>query len=67
MERVKQMLAEQGLLPEEWGGETPMIPVSAHTGEGVPELLENLSLVAEVWTMLDPFVPNFFVSFIPSC
>eukprot|EP00240_Pyramimonas_obovata_P002866 CAMPEP_0118923392 /NCGR_PEP_ID=MMETSP1169-20130426/1938_1 /TAXON_ID=36882 /ORGANISM="Pyramimonas obovata, Strain CCMP722" /LENGTH=644 /DNA_ID=CAMNT_0006864373 /DNA_START=61 /DNA_END=1995 /DNA_ORIENTATION=- len=48
VERVKQMLSEQGLLPEEWGGETPMIPVSAHTGQGVPELLENLSLVAEV-------------------
>eukprot|EP00959_Pyramimonas_sp_CCMP1952_P475494 9504191-Pyramimonas_sp.AAC.2 len=47
VERVKQMLAEQGLLPEEWGGETPMIPVSAHTGQGIPELLENLSLLAE--------------------
>ena len=40
VDRVKQMLAEQGLMPEEWGGETAMIPVSAHTGEGIPDLLE---------------------------
>jgi len=48
VERVKQMLAEVELLPEEWGGSTPMIPVSAHTRQGIPELLETILLVAEV-------------------
>lgn len=48
MERAKTMLAEAGLLPEEWGGETPMIPVSAHQGTGINELLETILLVAEV-------------------
>jgi len=48
VERAKTMLAEAGLLPEEWGGETPMIPVSAHQGTGINELLETILLVAEV-------------------
>eukprot|EP00854_Cymbomonas_tetramitiformis_P002698 gene2698-3472_t len=47
-ERVKQELAEQGLLPEEWGGDVPMIPVSAQRGDGIDELLENMMLQAEV-------------------
>ena len=47
-DRVKRQLSEQGLLPEDWGGDTIMIPVSAKTKEGIPELLENLMVVAEV-------------------
>lgn len=47
-DRVKRQLSEQGLLPEDWGGDTIMIPVSAKTKEGIPELLENLMAVTEV-------------------
>ncbi len=47
-DRVKQQLADLGLLPEEWGGDTVMVAVSAITGEGVDELLEMLSLVSEM-------------------
>ena len=47
-ERIKQQLTEYGLLAEEWGGETIMVPVSALTGEGVDQLLEMILLVAEV-------------------
>ncbi|MFP4253936.1 MAG: translation initiation factor IF-2 [Halothece sp.] len=47
-DRVKQELTEQGLVPEEWGGETPMVGVSAITGENLDELLEMISLVAEL-------------------
>ena len=47
-DRVKQQLTEQQLVPEEWGGETIYVPVSAHTKEGLPELLEQIALVAEV-------------------
>ena len=47
-ERVKQELTEYGLVPEEWGGDIICVPVSAHTGEGIPELLEMVNLVAEV-------------------
>ncbi|MGL4561139.1 MAG: translation initiation factor IF-2 [Brevinema sp.] len=47
-EKIKQMLAEHGLLSEEWGGDTMFIPVSAMTGEGVPELLEAVLLQSEV-------------------
>lgn len=47
-ERVKQELSEAGLLPEEWGGKTPMIPISAKKGTGVDDLLETVALVAEV-------------------
>ncbi|MGL5720819.1 MAG: translation initiation factor IF-2 [Brevinema sp.] len=48
IERTKQMVAERGLLPEEWGGDTMFIPVSAATGQGIPELLESILLVSEV-------------------
>ncbi|HSO38400.1 MAG TPA: translation initiation factor IF-2 [Labilithrix sp.] len=48
MERVKRELVEQGLQPEEWGGDTIFVPVSAHTGEGIPQLLEMIGLQAEV-------------------
>ena len=47
-DRVKRQLAEQGLLPEDWGGETIMVPVSAKSGDGLNELLENLLVVTEV-------------------
>src|SRR5699024_9978166 len=46
--RVMQGLMEYGLVPEEWGGDTIMVPVSAHTGDGIKELLEMVLLVAEV-------------------
>ena len=39
---------EQGVLPEEWGGETPVVRVSAKTGEGVESLLENILIMAEI-------------------
>ncbi|MEB3886488.1 translation initiation factor IF-2 [Lyngbya sp. CCY1209] len=47
-DRVKQELMEHGLVPEEWGGETIMVPVSAINGENLDSLLEMLLLVAEV-------------------
>ena len=47
-ERVKRQLAEQDLLIEEWGGDVIAVPVSALNGDGVPELLENILVVAEV-------------------
>lgn len=46
--RVKQQLAENDLLVEEWGGDTVVQPVSAKTGEGIPALLDMLLLVADV-------------------
>ncbi len=50
--RVKQDLTNYGLVPEEWGGDTIVCPVSAKTGEGVDELLENILLVAEMKELL---------------
>ena len=47
-DHVKQQLSEHELIPEDWGGETIMVPVSAHTKEGIPELLEMILLVAEM-------------------
>lgn len=47
-ERVKQELTEYGLVPEEWGGDIICVPVSALTGQGINDLLENILLVAEV-------------------
>lgn len=47
-DRVKQGLLEQNLVPEEWGGDTIIVPVSAKTGEGINELLDTISLVAEM-------------------
>ncbi|MBR6717782.1 MAG: translation initiation factor IF-2 [Oscillospiraceae bacterium] len=47
-DRVKQQLTEYNLVCEEWGGDTICVPVSAKTGEGIEELLENILLVAEV-------------------
>ena len=48
VDRVKQELAEYELIPEDWGGNTVFVPVSAHTREGIPELLEMILLTAEV-------------------
>jgi translation initiation factor IF-2 len=48
VERIRNQLAEKGLIPEEWGGDTIFVPVSAHTREGLDLLLENLHLQAEV-------------------
>jgi len=47
-DRVRQQLSEHGLIPEEWGGDTIMVDVSAKTGTGVDQLLEMISLVAEM-------------------
>ena len=47
-DRVKQELLEHELVPEEWGGDTMVIPVSAKTGMGIDELLESVNLVAEM-------------------
>ena len=48
VERVKQELSEYELIPEDWGGSTIFVPVSAHTGEGIDTLLEMILLTAEV-------------------
>ena len=48
IERVKQQLTEHGLLPEDWGGDAIICPVSAKTGEGFDGLLESINLVAEI-------------------
>ncbi len=47
-DRVKQQLASLGYIPEDWGGNTIMVPVSALTGQGVDDLLEMILLVAEM-------------------
>ena len=48
IERVKQELTEHGLIAEDWGGDTVFVPVSAHTKEGIDQLLEMIILTAEV-------------------
>ncbi len=48
IERVKSGLAALEVIPEDWGGDTQFIPVSAHTGEGIPRLLEAILLQAEL-------------------
>ena len=47
-ERIKQQLTEYDLVSEEWGGDTIIVPISAKTGMGIEELLENLVILAEV-------------------
>jgi translation initiation factor IF-2 len=47
-ERVKQQLADLGLVIEEWGGDTVCVAISAKQGQGIPDLLENLFLVADI-------------------
>ncbi|MBQ1659493.1 MAG: translation initiation factor IF-2 [Clostridia bacterium] len=48
VEQVKQQLTEYEIVPEEWGGDTPVIPVSAHTKQGIDDLLEMVLLVADM-------------------
>ena len=47
-DRLKQQLAEQNLLIEEWGGDTVVVPVSAKTGEGIDKLIEMVLLVTDI-------------------
>ena len=47
-ERIKQQLAENNVLPEEWGGDAILVPISAKTGMGIDKLLETILLVAEM-------------------
>ena len=54
LERVKQELVAEGVVPEEYGGESPFVPVSAKTGAGIDELLENVLLQAEVLELKAP-------------
>ena len=52
IEKVKQELTNYGLVPEEWGGDTVLCPISCKTGEGIDNLLENLLLIAEMKELL---------------
>jgi translation initiation factor IF-2 len=57
-DRVKQQLAEAGLVVEEWGGEVIAVPVSAKEKRGIPQLLENIMLLAEMEELkADPSKP----------
>ena len=47
-EKVKRQLAEQGLVPEEWGGDVIVTPISAIQGDGIDDLLENILVVSEI-------------------
>lgn len=59
-ERVKQQLSQHGLVPEEWGGDTVFVKVSALTGEGLDSLLEMINLQAELMDLkADPAVSPF--------
>jgi translation initiation factor IF-2 len=53
-DRVKQELANHEVIPEDWGGDVQFVPVSALTGEGVEELLEAISLQAEIMELKAP-------------
>jgi translation initiation factor IF-2 len=53
-ERVKQELVAQSVVPEEYGGDSPFVPVSARTGEGIDNLLEQVLLQAEVLELTAP-------------
>jgi translation initiation factor IF-2 len=53
-EKVKQELLNHGVVPEEYGGDSPVVPVSAKTGQGVDELLEQVLLQAEVLELKAP-------------
>jgi len=57
-DRVKVQLSEHGLVPEEWGGDTICVPISALRGEGIDELLEMILLVADLMELkADPEAP----------
>jgi len=53
-DRVRQELVAEGVVPEEYGGESPFVPVSAKTGQGIDDLLENVLLQAEVLELKAP-------------
>ena len=53
-ERVKQELVAEGVIPEEYGGESPFVPVSAKVGTGIDELLEQILLQAEILELKAP-------------
>ncbi|AQW28850.1 translation initiation factor IF-2 [Ralstonia syzygii subsp. celebesensis] len=53
-DRVKQELVSESVIPEEYGGDSPFVPVSAKTGQGIEELLENVLLQAEVLELKAP-------------
>src|SRR5690606_36074882 len=55
-DKVKQGLMEFNLLPEDWGGDTQYVHVSAHTGEGIDNLLESIQLQAEIMDLRE--TPN---------
>ena len=58
VERIKQQLTEHDVLPEEWGGNTICVPISAKTGQGIDKLLEMLLLVADMEELTaDPTQP----------
>jgi translation initiation factor IF-2 len=48
LEKIKQVLSTHNVISEDWGGDVMMVPVSAHTGEGIDALLEAITLTAEV-------------------
>ncbi|MDY7575622.1 translation initiation factor IF-2 [Actimicrobium sp. CCI2.3] len=54
LDRVKQELVSEGVLPEEYGGDSPFISVSAKTGQGIDDLLESVLLQAEVLELVAP-------------
>ncbi|WP_338771227.1 translation initiation factor IF-2 [Massilia sp. METH4] len=54
LERVTQELISEGVVPEEYGGDSPFVPVSAKTGQGIDTLLENVLLQAEVLELKAP-------------
>ncbi len=54
LERVKSELVAEGVVPEDFGGESPFVPVSARTGQGIEELLEQVLLQAEVLELRAP-------------
>lgn len=53
-ERVKNELSAKDVIPEDWGGDTQFIPVSAHTGQGIDELLEAVALQSELLELKAP-------------
>ncbi|MCL5784322.1 MAG: translation initiation factor IF-2 [Patescibacteria group bacterium] len=48
LEKIKRQLSDNNVLVEEYGGDVPIVPLSAKTGQGVPDLLETINLVAEI-------------------
>ena len=47
-DKIKKQMSEQGVIPEEWGGDTNFIPISATQGQGIEELLEHIQLMADI-------------------